>query len=60
MLSSKAIIALGEKRRAERFPCGHPRVAENQVAVGVGNGVRCRICRRAIAAKSGRKVRGTV
>ncbi len=30
------------------YPCGHPRTPENTQSVGIGNGVRCKECRRRI------------
>lgn len=40
------------------FPsCGHPRIPENIVSVGIA-GTRCRLCRRKIANRHGAKLRG--
>ena len=37
------------------WPCGHPRTESNSQRVGVGNGVRCRECRRRIARESAKR-----
>ena len=37
------------------YPCGHPRTPENSSKVGIKNGVRCKICRSAIARRYARK-----
>ena len=38
-------------RRGGNYPCGHPRTPENTHRVGRMNGVRCRTCRLAMAAR---------
>lgn len=38
------------------WPCGHPKTERNTVSVGVGNGVRCRLCRRKISRASRARV----
>lgn len=45
---------------SEAWPCGHPRTPENTQTIGMGNGVRCRECRRAIARESARRKRSEV
>jgi hypothetical protein len=41
----------------QTYPCGHPRTPENTQHVGMGNGVRCKTCRREISKRSAIKRR---
>lgn len=41
----QAAQAVGKARRSAQFPCGHPRSEANSARVGVGQGMRCKLCR---------------